>query len=96
MVTDMHAIWSLASCCAPTADQAIPCAGGPDALTSEMLLVNMRDANVSNMIVAFLRLATSAEIGARSDFFCPFVLVRSTGYRSGYICQISMLAQYKP
>jgi ubiquitin thioesterase protein OTUB1 len=48
--------------------------GGPDALTPEMLLINMRDANVSNMIVAFLRLATSAEIGARSDFFCPFVM----------------------
>jgi Peptidase C65 Otubain len=44
-----------------------------------MLLINMRDANVSNMIVAFLRLATSAEIGARSDFFCPFVMVRSMG-----------------
>ena len=50
--------------------------GGPDALTPEALLVSMRDSNISNMIVAFLRLATSAEIGARSDFFCPFVMVR--------------------
>ena len=50
--------------------------GGPDALTPEALLISMRDSNISNMIVAFLRLATSAEIGARSDFFCPFVMVR--------------------
>lgn len=49
--------------------------GGAEALTPEVLLINMRDSNVSNMIVAFLRLATSAEIRARSDFFAPFVMV---------------------
>lgn len=61
--------------------------GGADALTPEALLVSMRDSNISNMIVAFLRLATSAEIGARSDFFCPFVMVRSIGHRSTWVCR---------
>ena len=36
----------------------------------------MRDDMVSNMIVSFLRLAVSAEIAARCDFFAPFIMAR--------------------
>lgn len=50
-------------------------AGGGDGLTREMLLISMRDAEVSNMIVSFLRLATSAEIDSRAEFFAPFIMV---------------------
>jgi len=51
-------------------------AGGADALSPDVLITNMRDSPVSNMIVSFLRLATSAEIGSRTDFFAPFIMVR--------------------
>mmetsp|Transcript_17237 Transcript_17237/g.51603 ORF Transcript_17237/g.51603 Transcript_17237/m.51603 type:complete len:384 (-) Transcript_17237:269-1420(-) len=47
---------------------------GPEGMTAEVLLINMRDDMVSNMIVSFLRLATSAEIGSRAEFFAPFIL----------------------
>lgn len=48
--------------------------GGEEGLTREVLLINMRDGEVSNMIVSFLRLATSAEIDSRAEFFAPFIM----------------------
>lgn len=47
---------------------------GHDGLTQEVLLINMRDSEVSNMIVSFLRLATSAELASRAEFFAPFIM----------------------
>lgn len=52
-------------------------AGGNDALTGTNLVLNMRNGSLSDMIVSFLRMATSAEIGLRADFFAPFVMVGS-------------------
>lgn len=40
-----------------------------------LLESDMRDDMVSNMIVMFVRMVTSAEIRRREDFFFPFVLV---------------------
>ena len=47
-------------------------------MTQDVLLANMRDEMVSNMIVMFLRLVTSAELQRRADFFAPFIMVRPT------------------
>ena len=49
--------------------------GTPDALTVPVLEANMRDPGVSPMVVMYLRLLTSVEIGRREDFFGPFILV---------------------
>ncbi|GAX72818.1 hypothetical protein CEUSTIGMA_g273.t1 [Chlamydomonas eustigma] len=43
-------------------------------MTKETLTINMRDDMVSNMMVMFLRMVTSAEIQRRSDFFAPFIM----------------------
>lgn len=51
--------------------------GTTDPLTVSVLENNMRDSSISPMVVMFLRLLTSAEIGRRQDFFAPFILVRS-------------------
>jgi ubiquitin thioesterase protein OTUB1 len=47
-----------------------------DPLTVAVLEHKMRDENVSNYVVMFLRLLTSCEIQRRQDFFEPFVMVR--------------------
>ena len=49
--------------------------GTQDALTLPVLEGNMRDAGVSPMVVMYLRLLTSAELGRRQDFFAPFIMV---------------------
>jgi hypothetical protein len=47
-----------------------------DPMTTDLLLVNLRDDCVSNMIVMFLRMITSAELQRRQEFFAPFIMVR--------------------
>jgi hypothetical protein len=46
-----------------------------DPLTLEALESNMRADDVSNYVVFLLRVATSAEVKHRSDFFAPFIMV---------------------
>lgn len=45
-----------------------------DPLTLEALEGNMRSEDVSNYVVFLLRMATSAEVKRRAEFFAPFVL----------------------
>ena len=51
---------------------------------------NMRDGVVSNSLVAFLRMLTSCEIELKSDFFAPFIMVRSSF--TGPICHADGIA----
>lgn len=46
-----------------------------DPMTMDLLLTNLRDDMVSNMIVMFLRLVTSAAVQQREEFFTPFIMV---------------------
>ena len=47
---------------------------------------------VSNMIVMFLRLVTSAELQLRADFFAPFIMVRpDTLERAGVLVEACAL-----
>ncbi len=46
-----------------------------DPMSLDLLVANLRDDMVSNMIVMFLRLVTSAELQRREDFFAPFIMV---------------------
>lgn len=62
-------------------------------MTQDVLLANMRDEMVSNMIVMFLRLVTSAELQRRADFFAPFIMVRPdtlerAGVLGGGLCML--------
>ena len=51
--------------------------GSPtDPLTLEALEGNMKAEDVSNYVVFLLRMATSAEVKRRADFFAPFIMVR--------------------
>ena len=54
--------------------------GTAEALTVATLEENMRSGDISNMVVMFLRILTSAEIQRRQDFFAPFILVRCRAY----------------
>ena len=50
--------------------------GSPtDPLTVAALESNMQSEDISNYIVFLLRMATSAEVKRRADFFAPFVMV---------------------
>ncbi len=52
--------------------------GSPtDPLTLEALEGNMKSEDVSNYVVFLLRMATSAEVKRRADFFAPFIMVRN-------------------
>jgi hypothetical protein len=46
-----------------------------DPLTLEALEGNMKSEDVSNYVVFLLRMATSAEVKRRADFFAPFIMV---------------------
>ncbi|KAK9815200.1 hypothetical protein WJX73_010822 [Symbiochloris irregularis] len=48
--------------------------GTADPVMLPALETNMRDAGVSQMVVMYLRLLTSAELGQRQEFFSPFIL----------------------
>ncbi|KAL4527320.1 hypothetical protein Ndes2526B_g08977 [Nannochloris sp. 'desiccata'] len=49
--------------------------GSPtDPLTLEALEGNMKSEDVSNYVVFLLRMATSAEVKRRADFFAPFIM----------------------
>jgi hypothetical protein len=43
-------------------------------MSADVLLANARDDMVSNLIVMFLRLVTSAAIQQRADHFAPFIM----------------------
>lgn len=47
----------------------------PDHMTQEQLENNFRDDMLSNTVVMFLRMVTSAELQRRQDFFLPFIWV---------------------
>jgi hypothetical protein len=38
------------------------------------LVARLNDENLSNLVIMFIRLVTSAEIQRRADFFTPFIL----------------------
>ena len=54
-------------------------------MTADLLLVNLRDDCVSNMIVMFLRLVTSAELQRRQEFFAPFIMVSEQSVSRPYV-----------
>ena len=43
-------------------------------LTVQELALRLADENVSNMMIMFVRLVTSAEVQRRQEFFTPFIL----------------------
>lgn len=53
--------------------------GTAEPLVVATLEANMRDGCLSPLIVMLLRMLTSAAIQRRSDFFAPFIMVRSQG-----------------
>jgi hypothetical protein len=57
-------------------DQVSAIGRDKDPMTLDLLITNLRDDMVSNMIVMFLRLVTSAAIQQREEFFMPFIMVR--------------------
>lgn len=58
-------------------------------MTPDLLLFNLRDAMLSNMIVMFLRMVTSAELQRRQDFFAPFIMVRGQQHRVGTTARLA-------
>ncbi|KAG1676553.1 hypothetical protein FOA52_000096 [Chlamydomonas sp. UWO 241] len=55
-------------------DQVTAIGRDRDPMSADLLLTNARDDMVSNMIVMFLRLVTSAAIQQRADHFAPFIM----------------------